>query len=70
MISASKWRNAQVLAKDDGIPFILVVRFTDGVYAIKGNKDHPTAKGGRYDRGDAQDVEECMYIPLEQFKKI
>jgi hypothetical protein len=70
MISASKWRNARLLAKDDNIPFLLVVRFTDGVYAVKGNTEYPTAKGGRYDRGDAKDVEECMYIPLEKFKKI
>jgi hypothetical protein len=70
MISATKWRNARMLASDHGVTFLLVVRFTDGIYAVKGNTEYPTAKGGRYDRGDAKDVEECMYIPLEKFKKI
>lgn len=70
MISANKWHNAKQLAKDDNVPFLLVVKFTDGVYAIKGDRDYPTAKGGRYDRGDAQDVEQCMYIPMDKFKEI
>ena len=70
MISATKWRNARAIAKDADIPFLLVVRFTDGIYAVRGNVDYPTAKGGRYDRGDAKDTEECMYIPLDKFKKI
>jgi hypothetical protein len=70
MISASKWRNARELAENINALFILVVRFTDGIYAVKGDTDYPTAKGGRWDRGDAKDIEECMYIPLDKFKKI
>jgi hypothetical protein len=26
--------------------------------------------GGRYDRGDAQDVEPMIYLPLKKFQKI
>jgi hypothetical protein len=27
-------------------------------------------QGGRYDRGDSMDVEDCIYIPMSDFRKM
>lgn len=70
MLSAYKWRCALEISKEYGVPFMLVVKFTDGVFAAKLKDDYPIKTGGRYDRGDAMDVEDCIYIPMEEFKKV
>jgi len=70
MLSAAKWRNGLEVGKIYGVPFVLIVKFTDGVYAIALSDKHKTSLGGRYDRGDARDTEECIYIPIEKFHKV
>lgn len=70
MLSASKWRKGLDIAKEYGVPFMLVVQFTDGIYGVRLKKDYEIKVGGRFDRGDAKDVEECIYIPLTDFKKL
>ena len=70
MISARKWRTGLGLAEEHNVPFMLVVAFTDGVFVTKFKSNYPTALGGRRDRNDAQDMEECIYIPMTDFRKI
>lgn len=70
MLSATKWHNGIELAKSKGVPLMLVVEFTDGVFAAKLKDNYPMAKGGRTDRNDAKDIEDCIFIPMQEFKKI
>ena len=70
MLSANKWRNALHLANEYRVPFMLVVEFTDGVYATKIKSDYLIAKGGRVDRNDSMDIEDCIYIPMSEFKRV
>lgn len=70
MLSAHKWRNALQAANEYRVPFMLVVEFTDGIYAAKIRSDYNIQKGGRYDRGDSMDVEDCVYIPMADFRKV
>jgi hypothetical protein len=74
MISLNKWMKAKELAKEVNVPFILVVKFMDGIYYGKYTTDmiieNKYGFNGRYDRGDAQDVEPMVYIPLSIFKKL
>ena len=70
MISAVKWRNGLQLAKDRGVIFLLVVSFIDGVYATKVKDFYEIKQGGRYDRGDSKDIENCVYIPMSDFREM
>jgi len=70
MISAVKWRNGLQLAKDRGVIFLLVVSFTDGIYVTKVKDSYEVKQGGRYDRGDFKDIEDCIYIPMSNFREM
>lgn len=70
MLSAQKVQRGLEIAKGSNIPFLLVVQFTDGIYCTNLRDDYEMKHGGRYDRGDFRDVEQCFYIPIEEFKKI
>ena len=74
MISLDKWMKAKQLCKEVEIPFIMVITFTEGTYygvfAHNGLHDVTYGFGGRYDRGDAQDVEPMIYLPLKKFMKV
>ena len=73
MISLDKWMKAKQLCKEVEIPFIMVITFTEGTYYgvfVNNLVDVTYGFGGRYDRGDAQDVEPMVYLPLNIFKKI
>jgi hypothetical protein len=74
MISLDKWMKAKQLCKEVEIPFIMVITFTEGnyygVFSHNGIHDMAYGFGGRYDRGDAQDVEPMIYLPLKKFQKI
>jgi hypothetical protein len=70
MMSANKWKKAIQWAEQTKVPFFLFVKFTDGVYGVKLKKNYKIELGGRYDRGDSADVEKCVFIPMEEFKKI
>lgn len=70
LLSANKWRGALGLSEEHGVPFMLVVEFTDGVFATKIKKEYPIKTGGRYDRGDKMDLEDCVYIPMSDFKRV
>ena len=73
MISLDKWMKAKQLCREVEIPFIMVITFTEGTYYgvfVNNLVDVTYGFGGRYDRGDAQDVEPMVYLPLNIFKKI
>jgi hypothetical protein len=70
MLSANKWRNGLALSKEKGVPFMLVVSFLDGIYVTKMKQEYDIRQGGRYDRGDAMDVEDCVYIPMSDFRRM
>ena len=70
MLSARKWREALELSKRYDVPFLLVVEFTNGVYATKVKENYQIDKGGRVDRGDALDIEDCIFIPMQDFKRV
>jgi hypothetical protein len=71
MLSLNKWVRGCELAKYSGVPFILVVRWSDGLFWIK-HTDTPitTGIGGRHDRNDKQDIEPVVYINTEHFKEV
>jgi Holliday junction resolvase-like predicted endonuclease len=70
MISAQKWRNAMELVNKYEVPCMLVVEFTNGIFATKLKNDYVIQAGGRFDRGDAKDIEECAYIPMSDFRMV
>ena len=74
MISLDKLMKAKQLAREVEVPFIMVITFKEGTYygvfAHNGLHDVTYGFGGRYDRGDAQDVEPMIYLPLKKFMKI
>lgn len=71
MLSVHKWFEG-VRYADMGIPFLLFVRFTDGIwyYLYSSTTSVDYAMGGRSIDRDGQDKEPCVYIPLKDFKKL
>ena len=72
MIDASKMDAGMQIAAHDGVPFFLIVHFTDGVYWIK-VEEGPFATrktGGRTDRGDPNDIEVCCYVPMLLWRRL
>lgn len=70
MISANKVRAMLETAKEYQLHALLFVRFTDGVFVTRLEDNEQTGEGGRYDRNDSRDIEECVYIPMERFKEL
>jgi hypothetical protein len=72
MIDAGKMDACMAIAKDEGVPFFLIVQFTDGVYWIKVEKGSFSNRkiGGRTDRGDPNDIEECCYVPMSLWRRL
>lgn len=70
MISADKWRRGLEWADKENKPFLLIVKFNDGIFMTKVAREYSEAIGGRVDRNDPRDIERCAYIPISTFKKI
>jgi len=72
MISLHKWLEAKAICDVSNVPFCLVVRTNDGVFWHKTTdfKNYEVSIGGRYDRGDDQDVEPVILLKPECFLKI
>ena len=70
MISAAKVDSIIAMAKEQKLIPLLIVKFTDGVFITKLVEGLKRSLGGRYDRGDTQDIEECAYIPMSKFRKV
>jgi hypothetical protein len=70
MLSSYKWRNGLYRAKTLGVPFMLVVKFADGVFYTIVDDAYEIGRGGRYDRNDRFDSEECVFIPMDTFRPL
>lgn len=70
IISLAKWITGNELSKAAGVPFVIVVKWTDGIYWHKaGTAPVNTKMGGRFDRGDSQDFEPMIHIHIADFKR-
>jgi hypothetical protein len=69
MVSAAKCAKGREWAHKENAPFVLLVKFTDGLFMTKVAKKYDEAIGGRRDRGDSEDMERCAYIPISSFFK-
>ena len=56
----------KTLAQQLGVPFYYVVRWTDAI-GYTSTLNGEIRLGGRYDRGDDQDPDLWMHIPINQF---
>lgn len=72
MISAAKLMDGVNLSYHTGKPFFLVVKWQDGIGRVKLDSlvKYKLSFGGRYDRGDAQDIEPVYEIPTADFLMI
>ena len=72
MISMHKINQARDLSDKTDLPFILVVKFTDGIYFYKDKREkHELKWGGRFaTQRDEQDLEPCYYIDTKLFREL
>ena len=71
MLSAHKYLHGVAWEGSLQVPFLLVVGFTDGVWFCRPRKCRTFVRfGGRRDRGDAQDMEAVVHVPMEEFKRL
>ena len=72
MISMAKVLAAKEYSAFAGVPSLLSVRWDDGdgFIALHDIKDFHIGFGGREDRGDPQDMEPVVFIPIEHFGRI
>lgn len=70
MLSSAKYKKGLDWAHKENAPFILVIKFTDGLFMAKVGTGYDESIGGRTDRNDPSDVERCVYIPIASFKQI
>lgn len=72
LMSIGKWSSAKNLSEASGLPFILVARTLDGVWytVVKEFKPDDVLVRGRTDRNDWQDIEPCVLLKCDRFKKV
>lgn len=72
MLSLGKWSSAKQMCEASGLPFILVIKTTDGIWfsLIDSFKPDSVIVNGRTDRDDWQDIEPCVLIKQSRFKRI
>jgi len=71
MISLNKWMNGKNMGKEVGVPFLIIVEWDDGLYYCDTEAVKPKyGLGGRWDRGDSQDQELCVFIETKAFYKV
>lgn len=72
MLSLGKWSSAKQMCEASGLPFILIIKTTDGIWyaLIESFKPDSVIVNGRQDRGDWQDMEPCVLIKQSRFKRI
>ena len=75
ILSAGKMLAAQGWVNLLRVPFVLVVKLTDGLFymVFEPDTDWPELSvemAGRKDRNDWQDIEPCCLIPMNLFKRI
>ena len=72
LMSIGKWSAAKQLHDCTGLPFILVVRTTDGLWfgTFRDFTPDDVMVRGRTDRNDWQDIEPCVLINVSKFSKL
>lgn len=72
LISIGKWSSAECLHRISNLPFLLVVKASDGLYhaTIKDFKPDNVLVRGRTDRNDWQDIEPCVLLNTDRFTKL
>jgi hypothetical protein len=72
LISADKMFRALLWKEQLGMNVFLCVQWTDklGIHEIRPENDYPCRLAGRTDRGDVQDLEPCLFIPIAWFKQL
>jgi hypothetical protein len=70
IISLHKLIEGRMMAGNLGVPFLLVYRWTDalGYLQVGDLGRYVVETGGTKKRGDPQDIEPQVYIPIEEFK--
>ena len=74
MLSAHKAQAGMTWAMMHNIAFAFAVELTDGIFVLFLTEHDDLSEFnleimGRKDRGDAQDMEPCIVIPMKRFKK-
>jgi hypothetical protein len=70
-IFVDKWMNGQRLSDTMSVPFFLLIEWTDGLYWHQVGSTPVTFKvSGRTDRGDPQDIQPAVHIPVTAFTKV
>ena len=64
MVSLSKVIQARLLTQHTGLPAYLLNVYIDNIARFDFAGDYKLGKGGRSDRGDAQDADICAYFPI------
>ena len=70
LLSLGKWSAAKELCTASCLPFLLVVKTSDGLYYARFDdvfKPDAVHVRGRKDRGDDQDIEPCVLINVDRF---
>jgi len=70
MISLGKVMAARQLAEVSETRSVLLVQYLDGIYWCNFATPFEVAMGGRWDRGDDDDVEPVAHYPIEAFKMV
>ena len=72
MLSLGKWSSAKQMCEASGLPFILIIKATDGIWfsLIDSFKPDSVIVNGRTDRADWQDIEPCVLIKQSRFKQV
>lgn len=72
LMSIGKWSSAECLHRASGLPFLLVVQASDGLYYSSFTEFKPddVLVRGRTDRNDWQDIEPCVVLNTQRFTKI
>lgn len=72
LLSIGKWSAAKQLCEASQLPFALVVKTLDGLYCSTFTEFKPddVLVRGRTDRSDWQDIEPCVLLNTQRFKRI
>jgi hypothetical protein len=72
LMSIGKWSAAKQLCEASMLPFVLIVKAADGLYSATFTQFSPddVLVRGRTDRNDWQDIEPCVLLNTNKFKRI
>jgi len=71
ILSLNKWIKGLDLAASTKTSFIIIAKWTDGVFYFVAKPDGVTfGHGGRIDRNDSQDMEPVAFIDTKNFIKV